>query len=257
MFLPAWRRHDDRRRVIAGHNLLDGVAASFGRSAALVDPARAGLRRCNTPDHVVFVAYPLIPWIGVTAVGYGLGQVYDWDAGPAAAFLLRLGTRADVAVRRASRGSTSTAIRRPGRSSRRPIFTVLSFLNTDKYPPSLLFLLMTLGPALLFLAGCRRRNAALAATGAGLRQGAAVLLPAAPAADPPARRRGLLRAVRRRALDVRVADLNSIRSRRRRDGVFRCRSSTRLDRLVVTLYPLCRWFAAVKARSGSRWLSYL
>ncbi len=45
----------------------------------------------DTPEHVVFVAYPLIPWIGVTAVGYGLGQVYGWSADRRRAFLLRLG----------------------------------------------------------------------------------------------------------------------------------------------------------------------
>ena len=41
------------------------------------NPARAGVRH-QRPRIVVFVAYPLIPWIGVTAVGYGLGRIYDW-----------------------------------------------------------------------------------------------------------------------------------------------------------------------------------
>ena len=51
----------------------------------------------NTPEHVVFVAYPLIPWIGVTAVGYGLGQVYGWSADRRRAFLLRLGAALSLA----------------------------------------------------------------------------------------------------------------------------------------------------------------
>ena len=61
--------------MIAGHNLLDGVRSW----PALGDPARAGFV-VNRPGFVVFVAYPLIPWIGVTAVGYALGQVYQWEA---------------------------------------------------------------------------------------------------------------------------------------------------------------------------------
>ena len=45
----------------------------------------------------MFVAYPLIPWIGVTAVGYGLGQIYRWDADRRRAFLLRLGLALSLA----------------------------------------------------------------------------------------------------------------------------------------------------------------
>ena len=104
----------------------------------------------NTPEHVVFAAYPLIPWVGVTAVGYGLGQVYRWDAERRRMFLLKVGVGlvlAFVALRIAN------VYGDPARWASQPTagFTLLSFLNTTKYPPSLLFLLMTLGPALLFL----------------------------------------------------------------------------------------------------------
>ena len=71
--------------MIAGHNLLDGVrvgASALGRCCT----RRASL--VNHPDFVVFVAYPLVPWIGVTAVGYVLGQIYSWNE-RRRAFLLR------------------------------------------------------------------------------------------------------------------------------------------------------------------------
>jgi uncharacterized membrane protein len=142
--------------MIAGHNLLDRIQSS--------NPVWSILHSLSfivaTPRHSVFVAYTLIPWVGVTAVGYGLGQIYastPQASTPQArtssrrrAFLLRAGlavTAAFVVLRGINiygdpvRWSTQKSA----------AFTVLSFLNTNKYPPSLLFLLMTLGPALLFL----------------------------------------------------------------------------------------------------------
>jgi len=104
----------------------------------------------STPHHTVFVAYTLIPWVGVTAAGYGLGQIFSWPEKRRRTFLLRLGlalTAAFVILR---------AINIYGDPSRWSVqssvaFTLVSFLNTSKYPPSLLFLLMTLGPAMTFL----------------------------------------------------------------------------------------------------------
>src|SRR5438445_97762 len=103
-----------------------------------------------TPGHIVFLAYPLIPWVGVTAVGYGLGQIYAWEPSRRRTLLMRLGvilTFGFVVLRAVNiYGDPSRWA-----TQRTPAYTVLSFLNTTKYPPSLLFLLMTLGPALLLL----------------------------------------------------------------------------------------------------------
>src|SRR6187200_3168653 len=84
--LPPWVAAALGVLLIAGHNLFDAVRPANPVWAILHSP---GFVR-NTPEHVVFVAYPLIPWIGVTAVGYALGQVYSWDAARRQAFLLRL-----------------------------------------------------------------------------------------------------------------------------------------------------------------------
>jgi uncharacterized membrane protein len=132
--------------LIVGHNLFDSVRSASPLWAILHSPGFV----VNNPDHVVFVAYPLIPWIGVTAVGYGLGQVYSWDTERRRAFLLRLGlalSLAFVVIRGLNiYGDPSRWMRQ-----KTTLFTVLSLLNTTKYPPSLLFLLMTLGPAMIFL----------------------------------------------------------------------------------------------------------
>ncbi|HWE40803.1 MAG TPA: heparan-alpha-glucosaminide N-acetyltransferase domain-containing protein [Isosphaeraceae bacterium] len=137
--------------MIALHNLADGVdPTSLGRLGAfwIVLHQRGFV---NLPGGVnLFVLYPLVPWVGVMAAGYGLGPAFLLEPGRRRRLFATLGltlTAAFVALRWINRygdptpwvvGSSSEA-------------TVLSFLNCEKYPPSLLFLLMTLGPAILAL----------------------------------------------------------------------------------------------------------
>lgn len=137
--------------LIIGHNLLDGVgAAAFGPAAPLwMILHQPGLLLAG-PKYFVLLAYPLIPWVGVTAVGYALGQVFEWNAARRRAFLWRLGLSLTIAFL-LLRWINIYGDPQPWAAQRSGGFTVLSFLNTTKYPPSLLFLLMTLGPALLFL----------------------------------------------------------------------------------------------------------
>ena len=103
---------------------------------------------------IIVIGYPLIPWIGVVAAGYCLGRVY-MDAGssdPAkrSRFLIRLGIALSVAFV-ILRGLNVYGDPAPWSSQAKPLYTALSFLNTTKYPPSLDFLLMTLGPAIALL----------------------------------------------------------------------------------------------------------
>jgi uncharacterized membrane protein len=151
VYLPAWVVASFGIAMIATHNLTDTVApAAFGAFAPLWTILHTPGFLVDTSRHAVFVAYPLIPWVGVTAAGYGLGQIFGWSAEKRKRFLLRLGiglTTAFVVLRAVNlygdpvRWSTQKSA----------AFIFLSFLNTTKYPPSLLFLLMTLGPAILLL----------------------------------------------------------------------------------------------------------
>jgi uncharacterized membrane protein len=132
--------------IIAGHNLLDGMQSSNPIWSILHSPGMVW----SDGQHFVFALYPLIPWVGVTAAGYGLGQIFKWTPERRQEFLLRLGlglTGAFVVLR------AINIYGDPFRWSpqKSAVFTVLSFLNTNKYPPSVLYLLMTLGPAMLFL----------------------------------------------------------------------------------------------------------
>lgn len=132
--------------MIAGHNLLDRIQSSNAIWSILHSPNFI----MENPQHSVFVGYPLIPWLGVTAVGYSLGQVYAWKRQRRRTLLFRAGlglTAAFVILR----GINVYGDPVPWTTQKSAAFTVLSFLNTNKYPPSLLFLLMTLGPALVFL----------------------------------------------------------------------------------------------------------
>lgn len=200
---------------------------------------------------VVFVLYPLIPWIGVMAAGYAFGAVYDLDAARRRQLLVRGGmtlTAAFVILRAANfYGDPS-----PWSVQQSTVFTVLSFLNTTKYPPSLLFLLMTLGPALIALGWFERPitnvfgralvtfgrvplffyilqwyTAHLIGIGLHVAAGKTVVV------GPP--------------LGQAPADFGF--------GL----PVTYAGWIVGTLllYPLCRWFAGVKARRKDWWLSYL
>jgi uncharacterized membrane protein len=143
--------------VIATHNLLDPVSPErFGRLAPLWDMVH---QQAAFSFHgaLFVVAYPLVPWAAVMAAGFCLGQVLFWEAGARRQFLVRLGfglTAAFLLLRLLNRYGD------PSRWSQQSsaLFTALSFLNTSKYPPSLLFLLMTLGPALVALAVLERRS---------------------------------------------------------------------------------------------------
>jgi len=235
--------------IVAGHNLLDGFdRGNFGQLEPLWNLAheramvKLGARR-------IFVSYPLVPWIGVIALGYGLGSWYAKPA-PERQRLLRLSGLAMLLGFIALRALNLYGDPHPWSFQARSGFTLLSFLNCEKYPPSLLFLLMTLGPALLLLAELEGRFAR--------------------APEP-------LVVFGRVPLFFYVAHLYLLRFSAAPLAVMRFGKSAfapppghagspefplwvayvALVATVLLLYPACRWFARKKATSMSPWLSYL
>jgi uncharacterized membrane protein len=99
----------------------------------------------------LFVLYPLIPWIGVMAAGYALGPVFRLEREIRVRQLFVIGalvTAGFVFLRAINLyGDPAPWVVQNGL-----VATVLSFINCEKYPPSLLFLAMTLGPALMLVA---------------------------------------------------------------------------------------------------------
>lgn len=239
--------------LIAGHNLLDPIRSSNPLWSIL----HAQNFILNTPEHVILVAYPLIPWVGVTALGYSLGVIYDWTAQRRRTFLLRSGlflTAAFVVVRATNvYGDPS-----PWTPQSSAAFSVLSFLNTTKYPPSLLFLLMTIGPALALLGFLDGRTTPW-------------LRPAATVGKVP---------MFYFLLHIPLIHVVAVVLCYARYGqVHWMFESGSLEQypitfppgwgyslpviyllwfcIVLSLYPLCYGFAAVKRRSSSLWLSYV
>jgi uncharacterized membrane protein len=139
--------------MIALHNLvapMSGAAlAGMGGWGALVMVLhQPGL---VWPSPPVIVSYPLVPWIGVMAGGFVFARVYEWPGAQRRRALIA-GGLALTLLFVALRWTNLYGDLRPwALQDRGAIFTLLSFLNTTKYPPSLDFLLMTLGPAILLL----------------------------------------------------------------------------------------------------------
>ena len=104
----------------------------------------------TTGPPLVLVAYPLVPWIGVMAGGFCFGRVYRLPADRRRLILIRSGL-ALIAAFVVIRALNIYGDPSPWTAQSQPLYTWLSFLNASKYPPSLVFLLMTLGPAILFL----------------------------------------------------------------------------------------------------------
>ena len=141
--------------VIAGNNLLDGIRPEqFGSLAPFWNVL-------HVPGFAIpgkaLVGYPLIPWSAVMALGFALGAVFDWDSAKRRKFLISTGVAAIVGfvLLRCFNLYGNPFPWTPQRSS---LMSAAALLNTLKYPPSLHYLLMTLGPVLIALALLERAN---------------------------------------------------------------------------------------------------
>ncbi len=141
--------------MVTGHNAFDGLGtASF--NAPTTGAANILWMFLHQQGFTllgpvpIFVAYPLIPWIGVMALGYVFAGLYRKPEEERRRLIFRLGL-AMIGAFILMRGFNVYGEPAPFRAQESFARTLMSFVNTDKYPPSLLFLLMTLGPAFLIL----------------------------------------------------------------------------------------------------------
>jgi uncharacterized membrane protein len=139
--------------IIAGHNLLDGITVEGKSYSSIVWYMLHQHSFIEFSENFVMIFdYPLLPWIGVMSLGYCFGGLYtkDIDSAMRRKWLLRLGLGA-ILLFFIIRSINVYGDPIPWTIQKNTTFTVLSFLNVTKYPPSLSFLLITLGPAFLFL----------------------------------------------------------------------------------------------------------
>jgi uncharacterized membrane protein len=246
--------------VIASHNLLDGVNADrFGAAAPLWN-------LIHQPGSfpfggvTVIVGYPLVPWIAVMALGFCLGPLFLQDRAVRRRYLFAAGAAATLAflVIRRLNGYGNPL---PWTKQDSPSYTAMSFLNTLKYPPSLAFLLMTLGPALLALAWFDRPGLSPS--------NPLVVIGRVPlfffvAHFYAARVVAALLALARYGTGALRFIFQPVPSMGGPAESFPEHFGYHLwvvyvvwALIVVGLYPACRSFAAVKARRRDWWLSYL
>ena len=240
--------------MIFTHNVLDGVdPGGLGLFGWPWQILHAGGAIAYAPGHVFLVAYPLIPWVGVMAAGFAFGELFTLQREKRRNVFLLLGGGL-ILLFALLRGFNVYGDPVPWSMQGTPWMTLISFLNCLKYPPSLLYLAMTLGPAivlLVFLEEWKGRVAGfflvfgrvpmfyyllhiylihLLALGTAALMGLNVaFLLRAPFFAPPAAGWGF--------------------------GLPAVYGFWALT--ILILFPLCRWFAGVKSRRKDPWLSYL
>ncbi len=233
--------------MICGHNALDAVEPqSLGAWAPLWS-----LLHVSGPIPHAFVAYPLIPWIAVMSLGYCIGAMFELEPQRRAQQLVYLGAASltvFVLLRTPNVYGDPSSWTLQGTTLR----TLLSFVDVQKYPPSLQYLLLTLGVTILLLGACESARGRLSAV---LQTFGRV----------PLFFYVLHIALAHLAAGV-IAFAMGFGTALLSDDLFAIPQQWGFGLPVVylawllvvaTLYPACRWFAAVKRQRTDWWLSYL
>lgn len=251
--------------MIALHNLLDQIRVqSFpspdGPPQGLWDAVWMMLHQQGvlflTPDVYGLLLYPLIPWVGVLTAGYCFGAIYQWEPQRRRRMLLKLGAGLLLGFV-LIRGLNLYGDPLRWGAQENAWLTVLSFINVTKYPPSLLFLMMTIGAAMIGLYWFERM-------GAGFFSRAFITFGRVPlifyvgqwlTAHSLAVFVGYIAG--QPVTWLMVGPLDQPRPNPGNLGFSLWVVYVAWLAGLLLLYPLCRWFAEVKRRRRDWWLSYL
>ena len=243
------------------HNTLDVYRANdFGEWRGLWVVLHETNMTMPREGFLFLVAYPLVPWIGVMAAGYAFGEILTLERERRRKILFNVGLTAVALFVLLRWLNVYGDPLRWAVQERGAWYTFLSFLNTQKYPPSLLFLLMTLGPSIIPLALFDRE-----------REPGALLRPFVTFGRVP-----LFYYLLHVPLMHTVAIVFAYLKYGHFEWLYLNWTPRGLPQnepegygynlwvvyavwlgVVAALYPLCRWFAGVKSRRRDAWLSYL
>lgn len=139
--------------ILFGHNLLDNIHATGNTLPDFLWGQLHERKRFAIGNRIIATGYPILPWLGIMALGYCFGAFYTKkvEAAFRKKYLVTLGVVA-IALFIMLRGINRYGDMSPWMMQRTTILTICSFFNASKYPPSLMYTLMTLGPALIVLA---------------------------------------------------------------------------------------------------------
>lgn len=253
--------------LVAGHNAFDGVtAAQLGLPDLLWHVLHVnGLVRL-APQVGVIIAYPVAPWVGVLALGYVFGVTVRWPpqrrrrvwlliGGVAIVLFVALRTTGSYGdPRTASAIVTAYEQGDAGVGTAREaslLVVLMAHLACAKYPPSLHFLLMTLGPTLVLLAGLDVLNRPAPLVTTIGRVPLAYYLVHVPLLNfSAAVYFWLCYGVARWHAGIELSPPEGYVAQAWMAYVIAAA-------VLLLLWPVCRWYAALKARRRSPWLSYL
>ena len=240
--------------IILGHNALDPFWPQ-GDLLAGNDPLWYGLKSQSSTvvgPFLLAFGYPLVPWIGVMLLGYGTAGVFERDSAERDSILIRAGLAMIVAFI-LLRASGLYGDPNPWQFQEAGLLaTALDFMNVTKYPPSLLFLLITLGPMALLCASADQMSGWLKDT--------LVMFGRVPFAFYIAHWYLI------RLGSMALATYQGFEPEQMITFFFFFPRDYGLSLpwvyliwllVLVILYPFCKWFAGVKTRRKDWWLSYL
>jgi uncharacterized membrane protein len=255
--------------VVAGHNLLDAVQVTPWMGPDSPVPSSLGklwillhqpgpFPIAGFPSPIVLALYPLLPWIGAIAVGYGFAEVYGWPSLRRRSFLIGLGVLMAVAFAglRFANGYGDPLRWSPQADT---VKTLMSFFNVQKYGPSLLFLLVTLAPAMIALGLLEGRRLA-SGLGGWLVTFGRVPLFFYVLQWLAAHLSGIaVTAWQGRSIApyfMNMVEMFMLKEPPVAGGPLWATYACWITATLVLYFP-CRWFAGVKAKRRDWWLSYL
>jgi uncharacterized membrane protein len=240
--------------IVLGHNALDGHWPAAQGLLDTTPPLWAALHvpmsKVYGPFHFLFL-YPMLPWLGVMLLGFGASTLFEQDAPARKGSLIRWGWGI-VAFFIVLRALDIYGEPNHWESHERFAATLFDFLNTTKYPPSLLFLAMTLGPAAIFCAYADGMR--------GFLKDTFVMFGRVPFAFYVAHFYLL------HFMSVALGVAQGFHASQMLTfpvfypqgyGVSLPLVYVGWFTAIALLYPLCKWMQGVKARNRSWWLSYL